>query len=89
MRVLLSCVFILFREVDLENISGTIRWNLTNFLNTLTAKGKNPIEDRENLPLPIQIPFSEKKKLFLKRFFHLWTLYQILNILKNKDGRRS
>ena len=31
----------------------------------------------------------KKEKLFFKFLFHLWTLYQVLNILKKKDGRHS
>ena len=41
------------------------------FLNTLTADDKYPGQDCENLPRPIQMEFSEKRKtlsLFLVRF---------------------
>ena len=38
------------------------------FLNTLSAHGKYPIEDWENLPLPIQMHISEKRKTFSKFF---------------------
>ena len=34
------------------------------FFNLLTAEGKYPIEDWENLPLPIQMQLSEKRKTF-------------------------
>ena len=34
------------------------------FLNTLTADAKYPIEDWENLPLPIQMQLSQKQKTF-------------------------
>ena len=34
------------------------------FLNTLSADGKYPIEDWENLPFPIQMQLSEKRKTF-------------------------
>ena len=38
------------------------------FVNTLTAESKYPIEDWENLPLPIQMELSEKRKTFSKHF---------------------
>ena len=34
------------------------------FVNTLTADGKCPVEDFENLPLPIQMHLSGKRKAF-------------------------
>ena len=34
------------------------------FLNTLSGNGKYPIEDWENLALPIEMQFSEKQKPF-------------------------
>ena len=34
------------------------------FLNTLSVDGKYPIEDWENLPFPIQMILSEKRKTF-------------------------
>ena len=39
------------------------------FLNTLTADGKYPVEDWENLQLPMQIKLSEKRKTFSNFFF--------------------
>ena len=65
---------------------GEIFWR---FLNTLTADGRYPIEDWENLPFLIQMQLSEKRKTFSHFFFHLWTLHQTLNILKKKDDRLS
>ena len=48
----------------------------------MTANVKYPVQDCENLKLPIQIQLSEKRKRnFL---FHFWNLHQILNILKEK-----
>ena len=34
------------------------------FLNTLTADDNYPVKDFENLPLPIQMQLSEKRKSF-------------------------
>ena len=50
------------------------------FLNTLSAKGKYLIEDCQNLPLPVQMQLSEKRKTFSVDFVP----FQILNILRQK-----
>ena len=44
------------------------------FVNTVTAEGKYPVQDFENLPLPIQIQLSEKQKTFSQFFFHFFSL---------------
>ena len=36
------------------------------FVNTLTADGKYPVEDWENLPLPIHLQLFKKRKRFSK-----------------------
>ena len=54
------------------------------FVNTLTADGKYPVQDCENLQLPIQVQLSEKHKTFFHFFFDLGNLLQALNILKEK-----
>ena len=38
------------------------------FANTLTADGKYPVQDCENLQLPIQIELSQKRKSFSQFF---------------------
>ena len=38
------------------------------FVNTLTADGKYPVEDWENLPLSIQMQFSDNWKIFSQFF---------------------
>ena len=38
------------------------------FVNTLTADGKYPVPDCENLQLAIQIHLSEKRKIFSEFF---------------------
>ena len=54
------------------------------FVDTLTAYGKYPVQDCENLPLPIQMQLSEKPKSFSEFLFNFWILDQILNIWKEK-----
>ena len=76
-----------------SSFSGKLIWKLSTlllreilrtFLNTLTAEGKYPIEDWKNLALPIQIQLSGKINTFSQFLFHLWNLYQILNIFLMK-----
>ena len=52
------------------------------FVDKLTPDGKYPIEDCENLQLPIQMHISEKGNTFLDLSFHFMNLHQNLNILK-------
>ena len=54
------------------------------FDNTLTADAKYPIQDCENLQLPIQMQLSEKQKSFSNFLLHLRNLHRILNILTKK-----
>ena len=44
-------------------------------LNTLNAAGKYPIEDCQNLSLPIQMQLSEKRKTFCKFFCSIYGSY--------------
>ena len=39
------------------------------FLNRLTADDEDPVQDCENLQIPIQIQLSEKRKTFSQFFF--------------------
>ena len=52
------------------------------FGKTLTANEKYLVRDCENLPSPIQMQLSQKRRTFLQFFFHFWNLHQMLNILK-------
>ena len=64
MRALLSRFFIILREFDLEYVSLVLREVLWVFPNTLTAEGKYPFQDCQNLPLPIQMLLSGNEKFF-------------------------
>ena len=64
MRGLLSWFFIILREVDWKMSPLVLREILGVILNTLTANGKYPVPDCENLQLAIQIQLSEKPKTF-------------------------
>ena len=59
---------IILREIDFENISLVLGEVLVVFVNRLTGVGRYPVQDCENLQLPIQIPLSEKRKI-LSKFF--------------------
>ena len=76
-----------------SSFSGMLIWNMSPLVfsemlgvlvNRLTADGKYPVQDIENLQLPIQMQLSENQKLCLKFLFHFWNLHQILNILKKR-----
>ena len=54
------------------------------FVNTLTADGKYPVQDWENLLLSVKMKLSDNWKIFLKFLFHFWNLHNILNISKKK-----
>ena len=50
----------------------------------MIANGKYPVQDCENLQLPIQMQLSQKQNIFLNFLIHFWNLRQILNILKKR-----
>ena len=57
--------FIILREVDLENVSHSVRWNLRVFVYILTADVKYSLQGFENLELRIQMQLFLKQKHFL------------------------
>ena len=62
-------VFFSFWEKLVWNISPVLLGEILGmFLNTLSADGKYPIRDWENLPLAMQMQLSEKRKTFLQFF---------------------
>ena len=76
-------VFSSFRENLIWKMSPVVLSKfLVVFLNTLTADDKYPVEDWENLQLPMKCNYLKNEKLFLNFFFSFWNLHQILNILK-------
>ena len=54
------------------------------FAKILTADAKYPVQYCENLRLPIQMQLVKKQRPFSHFLFHLWTLHELLNILKKK-----
>ena len=52
------------------------------FVNRLTADGKYPVQDYENLQLPIQMQLFEKRKTFSEFFVPFLESTSNLNILK-------
>ena len=63
-----ECFYLVF-----PSFSGKLIWKMSPlvlceilrvFVNTLTADGKNPVPDCENLQLAIQMQLSEKRKTF-------------------------
>ena len=68
MRASLYSFFILFREVDLENVSLVLGELLKVFVNRLIA-------DDKYLHLPIQMQLSEKRKTFFLIFCSISRIY--------------
>ena len=62
MRAFLLSFSIILREVHVEMSPLVLREILGVFGNTLTAGDKYPVQVGDNLPLPIQMPLSEKRK---------------------------
>ena len=50
----------------------------------MIANGKYPVQDCENLELPIQMQLSQKQNIFLNFLIRFRNLRQILNILKKR-----
>ena len=54
------------------------------FFQWFAANGKYPVQDCENLQLPIQMQLSQKQNIFLNFLIRFRNLRQILNILKKR-----
>ena len=64
MRALLPC-FSSFLGMLISKMSPIVPPEILGvFFNVLTANGKYPLQDCKNLPLPIQMQLSEKRKTF-------------------------
>ena len=59
------------------------------FVNTLTADGKYPVQECQNLQLPIEMQFSEKRKSFAKFFGPFLESTSNFNHLEKKDDCHS
>ena len=59
------------------------------FLNTLTAEHKYPVQDCQNLQLPIQMQLSEKRKTFSESFVTFQESTSNFKQFERKDDRHS
>ena len=59
------------------------------FLKTLTADGKYPIPDCENLQLALQMQLSEKRKTFSQFFVPFLEFISNIKHFEKKDYRHS
>ena len=59
------------------------------FINTLTDDAKYPVQDCENLQLPIQMQLSEKRKTFSELFVPYLESTSNFNLFQRKDDRHS
>ena len=78
---LLSAFFIIFREVDLENVSPSVRWNLTCVCWYIACWCQVSCWILRESAIPNSNAIIWKTTNF---FSILWTLHQTLNILKKK-----
>ena len=62
---------------------------LGSFLKTLSADGKYPFEDWENLPLPIQMDLYEKRIPFSEFFVPFLESSSNVKQFEGKDGAHS
>ena len=83
-------VFSSFWEKFISNISPVLLGEILEmFLNTLSADGKYPIEDWDNLPFQIQMQLSEKLKTFYWLFVpYLESTSKFKYFEKKDDGHR-
>ena len=64
MRALLSCFSSFLGKLIWKISQLVLGESLGVFVNTLTVDGKYPVQDCENLQLPIQMQLFEKRKTF-------------------------
>ena len=81
---LLWYCFITLTKIELENIRLSVSKILGVFVYILTADDMYFLCNRKNLRQPIQLKLWKKQKINLIVLLHLWSLNQVLNILKKK-----
>ena len=59
------------------------------FVNTLTADEKYPVQDCQNLPRPIQMQLSGKRKFFSQSFAAFLEYNSNFKHVEGKDDRQS
>ena len=59
------------------------------FVNTLTADGKYPVQECQNLQIPIEMQLSEKRKSFSKFFVPFLESTSNFNHFEKKDDCHS
>ena len=84
MRALLSCVSSFSLSLIFKNYSLVLGDILGVFVNTLTGDAKYPVQEGEDLLLPIQMNSLKNEKLFPIFLFQFWNLYPMLIILKKR-----
>ena len=81
---LLWYCFITLTKIELENIRLSVSKILGVFVYILNADDMYFLCNRKNLRQPIQLKLWKKQKINLIVLLHLWSLNQVLNILKKK-----
>ena len=82
---LLSCFSVILREIDLENVSPSVRWNLRGFCLHIDCRWQISCSRFCDFATPKWNEIIWKTKNFFFNFLlHLWNPYQIFNILEKK-----
>ena len=83
MRALLSCFFVIIREVDLENVSPRVRWKNRSVCEHIDIRWELSCSRLWEFATPNSNTIIWKtKNVFLIFLFHFWNVQQSLNILE-------
>ena len=75
---------IIVTEVDLENVSPSVRWNLRGVFEYIDIRWQVSCSGLWEFAIENFNAIIWKTKTFSQILFHFWNLHQILNILKEK-----
>ena len=89
MREVLSCFFIILVEAFWKMSPLVLGEVLVVFLNRLTADDEHPVQDCENLQIPIQMQLSEKRKTFSELFVPFLESKSIFKHFEKKNDCHS
>ena len=82
-------IFVILRKVHSKMSPLVLGEILPVFVNTSTADGKYPVQECQNLQLPIEMQLSEKRKSFSKFFVPFLESRSNFNHFEKKDDCHS
>ena len=83
-ETVLIMFFIIVTEVDLENVSPSVRWNLRGVFEYIDIRWQVSCSGLWEFATENFNAIIWKTKTFSQILFHFWNLHQILNILKKR-----